>query len=40
MRQARPLSFSPDGSQLLIASNEPGSDQLFVWPGMRRVTFD
>lgn len=40
MRQARPLSFSPDGTQLLIASNEPGSDQLFVWPGMRRVTFD
>ena len=37
---ARPLSFSPDGTQLLIASNAPGSDQLFVWPGMRQVTFD
>lgn len=35
-----PLSFSPDGRELLIASNEPGSDQLFVWPGMRQVTFD
>ncbi len=40
MRQATPLSFSPDGTQLLIASNEPGSNQLFVWPGMRQVTFD
>ncbi|HEY4413456.1 MAG TPA: S9 family peptidase [Gaiellaceae bacterium] len=40
MWQARPLSFSPDGTQLLIASNEPGSNQLFVWPGMRQVTFD
>ncbi|MGH2998383.1 MAG: S9 family peptidase, partial [Gaiellaceae bacterium] len=38
--QSRPLSFSADGTQLLIASNEPGSDQLFVWPGMRQVTFD
>ena len=37
---ARPLSFSPDGEQLLIASNAPGSDQLFVWPGMRQMTFD
>jgi len=37
---ARPLSFSPDGTQLLIASNAPGSDQLFVWPGMKQVTFD
>ena len=40
MRHAVPLSFSPDGRELLIASNEPGSDQLFVWPGMRQVTFD
>ena len=37
---ARPLSFSADGTELLIASNAPGSDQLFVWPGMRQVTFD
>jgi dipeptidyl aminopeptidase/acylaminoacyl peptidase len=37
---ARPLSFSSDGERLLIASNAPGSDQLFVWPGMRQVTFD
>ncbi|HEY2073209.1 MAG TPA: hypothetical protein VGG88_06515, partial [Gaiellaceae bacterium] len=36
----RPLSFSPDGGELLVASNSPGSDQLFVWPGMRQVTFD
>ena len=34
------MSFSPDGRELLIASNEPGSEQLFVWPGMRQVTFD
>src|SRR5581483_9748165 len=34
-----PLSFSPDGEQLLIASNAPGSEQLFVWPGMRQATF-
>ena len=40
MRQARPLSFSPDGTELLVASNAPGSDQLFVWPGMRQATFD
>ena len=35
-----PLSFSPDGSELLVSSDIPGSDQLFVWPGMRQVTFD
>lgn len=35
-----PLSFSPDGSELLVSSDVPGSDQLFVWPGMRQVTFD
>jgi dipeptidyl aminopeptidase/acylaminoacyl peptidase len=40
VRLAQPLSFSPDGDELLIASNEPGSEQLFVWPGMRQVTFD
>jgi len=40
LRQAKPLSFSPDGSELLVASNVPGSDQLFVVPGMRQVTFD
>jgi dipeptidyl aminopeptidase/acylaminoacyl peptidase len=40
VRLARPLSFSPDGGELLIASNEPGSEQLFVWPGMTQVTFD
>ena len=35
-----PLSFSPDGTELLISSDIPGSDQLFLWPGMRQVTFD
>ncbi|HEX5246921.1 MAG TPA: S9 family peptidase [Gaiellaceae bacterium] len=40
MRQATPLSFSPDGSELLVASNAPGTTQLFVVPGMRQVTFD
>jgi len=34
-----PLSFSPDGSELLVSSDIPGSDQLFLWPGMRQVTF-
>jgi dipeptidyl aminopeptidase/acylaminoacyl peptidase len=38
MRQALPLSFSPDGSELLIASDVPGTKQLYVLPGMRRVT--
>jgi len=32
MRQAAPLSFSPDGSELLVASNVPGSNQLFAVP--------
>ena len=32
MRQALPLSFSPDGHTLLVASNEPGSKQLFAVP--------
>jgi dipeptidyl aminopeptidase/acylaminoacyl peptidase len=38
MRQALPLSFSPDGSQLLMASDAPGTKQLFVLPGMKQVT--
>ena len=32
MRQAAPLSFSGDGSMLLVASNVPGTQQLFVVP--------
>ena len=32
LRQAVPLSFSPDGRRLLVASNAPGTDQLFVLP--------
>src|SRR5207253_2635782 len=32
MRQARPLSFSPDGERLLVASNMPGTQQLYVLP--------
>jgi len=32
MRQAVPLSFSPDGQRLLVASNVPGTHQLFVLP--------
>jgi dipeptidyl aminopeptidase/acylaminoacyl peptidase len=39
-RHASPLSFSPDGSELLVASDLPGSNQLFVFPGMRQVTDD
>jgi dipeptidyl aminopeptidase/acylaminoacyl peptidase len=35
-----PLSFSPDGTQLLVASNVPGSAQLFVVPGMHQLTHD
>jgi dipeptidyl aminopeptidase/acylaminoacyl peptidase len=38
MRQAVPLSFSPDGSELLVGSNLPGTMQLFVVPGMRQLT--
>jgi dipeptidyl aminopeptidase/acylaminoacyl peptidase len=38
MRQAVPLSFSPDGSALLVASNVPGTHQLYVLPGMRQLT--
>jgi dienelactone hydrolase/Tol biopolymer transport system component len=32
MRQAVPLSFSADGARLLIASNIPGTHQLYVLP--------
>ncbi|MBV8064393.1 MAG: S9 family peptidase [Actinobacteria bacterium] len=32
MRQAAPLSFSPDGRELLVASNVPGTNQLFAVP--------
>ncbi len=37
-RHATPLSFSPDGSELLVSSNLPGSNQLFVVPGLRQLT--
>jgi dipeptidyl aminopeptidase/acylaminoacyl peptidase len=30
MRQAVPLAFSPDGRRLLVGSNVPGTNQLFV----------
>jgi dipeptidyl aminopeptidase/acylaminoacyl peptidase len=39
-RHVSPLSFSPDGSELLVASDLPGSNQLFVVPGMRQLTHD
>ena len=32
MRQAVPLSFSPDGARLLVASNLPGTHQLYELP--------
>ena len=32
MRQAVPLSFSPDGERLLVGSNVPGTQQLYVLP--------
>ncbi|HWX08706.1 MAG TPA: S9 family peptidase [Gaiellaceae bacterium] len=32
MRQASPLSFSHDGSQLLVASDVPGTSQLYLVP--------
>jgi dipeptidyl aminopeptidase/acylaminoacyl peptidase len=38
MRQAVPLSWSPDGSTLLVASNLPGTHQLYTWPGMTQLT--
>ena len=38
MRQAVPLSWSPDGSTLLVASNLPGTHQLYSVPGMAQLT--
>ena len=38
MRQAEPLSWSPDGERLLVRSNIPGTHQLYEWPGMRQLT--
>jgi dipeptidyl aminopeptidase/acylaminoacyl peptidase len=38
MRQAVPLSWSPDGRWLLARSNIPGTHQLYVLPGLRRLT--
>jgi dipeptidyl aminopeptidase/acylaminoacyl peptidase len=38
MRQAVPLSWSPDGTELLIRSNEPGTHQLYRWPGLEQLT--
>lgn len=32
MRQAVPLAFSPDGARLLVGSNVPGTQQLYVMP--------
>ena len=30
MRQATPLSFSEDGTELLVASDVPGTKQLYL----------
>ena len=38
MRQAVPLSWSPDGQRLLVRSNIPGTHQLYEWPGMTQLT--
>jgi dipeptidyl aminopeptidase/acylaminoacyl peptidase len=38
MRQAVPLSWSPDGARLLVSSNIPGTHQLYEWPSMRQLT--
>ena len=38
MRQAVPVSWSPDGTRLLVRSDLPGTQQLFVWPGMEQLT--
>jgi len=38
MRQAVPLSWSPDGTRLLVLSNIPGTHQLYEWPGMKQLT--
>jgi dipeptidyl aminopeptidase/acylaminoacyl peptidase len=40
MRQAVPLSWSPDGERLLVRSDVPGTQQLFVWPSMEQLTSD
>jgi len=32
MRQAVPLAFSDDGARLLVASNVPGTQQLYEIP--------
>jgi dipeptidyl aminopeptidase/acylaminoacyl peptidase len=38
MRQAVPLSWSPDGQRLLVRSNIPGTHQLYECPGMNQLT--
>jgi dipeptidyl aminopeptidase/acylaminoacyl peptidase len=38
MRQAVPLSWSPGGDRLLVASNVPGTHQLYEWPAMQQLT--
>jgi dipeptidyl aminopeptidase/acylaminoacyl peptidase len=42
MRQAVPLSFSPDGTRLLVGSNLPGTQQLYLLPrgggGLEQLT--
>ena len=38
MRQAVPLSWSPDGRRLLVLSNVPGTHQLYEWPTLRQLT--
>jgi dipeptidyl aminopeptidase/acylaminoacyl peptidase len=38
MRQAVPLSWSSDGERLLVASNLPGTHQLYEWPAMEQLT--
>jgi dipeptidyl aminopeptidase/acylaminoacyl peptidase len=38
MRQAVPLSWSPDGKRLLVLSNIPGTQQLYEWPSLRQLT--
>jgi dipeptidyl aminopeptidase/acylaminoacyl peptidase len=38
MRQAVPVSWSPDGTRLLVRSDLPGTQQLFVWPGLEQLT--
>lgn len=38
LRQAVPLAWSPDGTELLVRSNIPGTQQLFRWPSMEQLT--